>query len=200
MTNKHFFLFSFVLFSFFSFSQIKTENDSKDLIVTLQNDTIPVEILKTKLSKIICRENNKTIKYRAKDILGFISNGSYFDSGQVRDKAIIFWVRWIFMQKYVSGKINYYKITEIERSIASNSYGVQTYAPNMEVTLHYIRRNDETRGMFVRLGAFWRYNLEKIVWDCPYLMEEMDKGYWLSGAKMFDFFIQYYNNDCSEVK
>lgn len=200
MINKSYFLLIFLFSSFYSFSRIDTGKDSMDFIVTLQKDTIPVEILKTKLSKIVCLENNEKKIYHAKDILGFISNGAHFDSGRVRDKAIIFWVRWIFMRKYVSGNINYYQITDLERSLSSNNYGVRVYDPYLEVTLHYVRRNDEIRGMFVRLGGFWRYNLEKLVWDCPYLMAEMDKGYWLSGAHKFDEFIQYYNNGCSEVK
>lgn len=191
----------FFVFCFFTFGKATKKETSKGFIITLKSDTLPVDILKTHYNRIVCIKDGKRKVFRAKSILGYIHNGSLFESGKVRDKAILFWIRWIFMKKVVAGKINYYQITVNENKYdtrgyqSGKNYVVESSISNISVTLGYIRRNDEKRGRFVRMGGFWRYNLEKLVYDCPKLLQKMDEGYW---SPDFEWYIGYYNNGCAE--
>ena len=171
--------------------------DNNDYIVTIKNDTNLCEITKTRLRSIICYQNDKKIKFKAKDILGYKKGEASFESGKGRI-MIVGWKRWVFFHKIMSGKLNLYaiEVTEkstggtLERRATDNLSGHYYFT----TTLFYARRSSTPRGKFSKLGMNWRKNLKKICFDCPEFIEKIDSGgYWVT---IFDDKIKFFNDNC----
>lgn len=183
-------LISFFLF-FGPISMNVFGQETNHYIISLEHDTLPVKILKTRLGKITCEINGDTKTYTAKKIVGY-RNGDYiYDSGKVRDPGFLYAIRWVFFNRVVSGNANLYGYADIQKSISSTE-GNPVY---LNVYSEFIRLSSDERGMFLKLGGFWRYNLEKTLADCPQIIEKISqKGeYW---GPDIEFFVRFYNQGC----
>lgn len=168
-------------------------------IVTINRDTIPVNVMKSNLKTLRCDSAGISVKYKAKNILAYIDDNTVYESGRVHDKGLGY-TRWIFFQKIVSGDLNLYYIIANEKStrgtLEKRSSGGASASHYNTSDLFYIRKNDNNRGKFRRVGAFWRKRFKKICSDCPYLINQINKdGYW---SPNFMKYVNSYNIHCSK--
>lgn len=176
-----------ILVLLFSFSYVFTQN-SNDYIFTIKNDAIPCNIKKVKVRTVICYQNNKKVKYKAKHIIGFKKGEVSFDAGKYK----LFTLgkkRWIFFRKVIDGRLNLYAFGTAWVDNTNEKYPT-THAS----TVYHIRRSNNPRGDFIKLGVNWKNTLKKTCSDCPEFIEKNDtEGYW-----EFNFHkrIQFYNDNC----
>ena len=171
----------------------RVEHLSGTHIVTIDHDTISVKLLKMKFNSLKCEVNGEVVTYRPKGILSYIHEGSIFDSGRLKDKALGF-KSWKFLQKVVDGELSLYYVFAYERSVSGRPDD-HFYNGN---ELFYIRKKQNIRGDFKRVGASWKKGFSKVCADCPELVEVIkNDGYWNPN---YTKYVNFYNIKCVDAR
>jgi hypothetical protein len=162
----------------------------KDYIITKSHDTVEVTITASSFNYVKCTMNGEKKRFSSRRILGYIEKGEYYESGKFYDCGFIY--RSIFMQKVVFGTLNVYGIADVQKSIM----GTSANPVYLDVYCEYIRLNTNEGGLFLKLGAFWRYNLEKTMFDCDQVTQFLltKKGYMWPNIERL---VRFYNQGCA---
>lgn len=168
-----------------------------DYVVSLQNDTIDVTVTKNSYAGIVCMVNDKKVKFRAKNILAFRSNGYSYESGKYRDPGMLGITHWIYYKKEVSGELNLFSIIVPGKRKAGSKLYDYRHSRN---TIYFIRKKETPRSRPLKLGMIWRKNFKKLCGDCTELMEKIkENGYWASKNDLA-FYVRFYNEKCRGLK
>lgn len=171
---------------FFAFTTCFSQKHRNAYIITLKNDTIDCKIVRYMGARVVVDIDNKRVKYKAKDIIGYYADGWYFDSGRGKiDELGI--NRWRFFSRSVSGNLNLYIVQKQTKNPMTNQPNMFNYSFR-----YFVRRANDPRGNFIRLGLMWQEQLKTLVKDCPEFTQKLSK----EKKENLNKLIEFYNANC----
>lgn len=173
---------------FFTITTCFSQKHSGTYVITLKNDAIDCIMVRYMGARMVCDVEGRRIKYKAKEILGYHGGGYDFDSGRGKIDG---WgiMRWRFFTRSVSGNLNLYIVQKQTVNRMAGQSNMFDYSLK-----YFVRRANDKRGDFTRLGFMWQEDLKAVVTDCPEFTKKVSK----EKKENLDKLIEFYNSNCGK--